>query len=87
MAFNPRNPREKSPAASAEMRSNFLGLAVHHRGIAAPAEPQVGYVWLDVADDDNWKLRMYTKNKTAPAAWVVLFEHVESTPAVPVAGL
>jgi len=86
MAFDPYIPREKTPTSSEEIRNNFLGLAIHHRGVAAPANPQIGYIWLDVAEDENWKLRQYTKNQSQPAVWVTLFEHVESTPSAPGGG-
>ncbi len=81
MLFDKTKPVYGSPASSDEIRANFLALAAHHRGTAAPSSPEAGWIWWDTSVVENQKLRGYTG-----LAWVLLFEHMESTPVPAAAG-
>ena len=75
MVFDPTKPAAGTEGVAAEMRANFNALAIHHRGPEEPPNKSAGFTWLDTSDPDNVKLRQYNGDE-----WVVLFEHVESTP-------
>lgn len=80
MAFDPTEPVSGSYPNSEPMRENFIQLARHHMGAAAPPSPQLGYIWLDTAIADNWKVKIYSQDGANPAAWVTLFENVQASP-------
>jgi len=80
MAFNKEKPAYNTPPYSAEMRSNFLALADHHRGPTAPNDPDPGWIWWDSSNENNEILKSYNGTD-----WLALFEHMESEP-VPATG-
>lgn len=81
MAFDPDKPITNSRVASAELRDNFVALAQHHRGSQASGDAQLGWVWLDTSDSDNWLLKVYTRHGDGSSSWKTLFDHAERTPA------
>lgn len=75
MVFDPTKPAAGTDGVAKEMRDNFNALATQHVGSSEPPNKSRGFIWLDSADIDNHKLKQYTGSE-----WVVLFEHLESTP-------
>lgn len=75
MPFNYDAPTEGSQLASEPVRSNFQALALHHRSTEAPPGPRTGYIWWDASNAQNELLKARFGD-----VWVVLFEHMESTP-------
>lgn len=80
MVFDKTEPVAGSYPNSAPMRDNFNALATHHIGGAPPPSPDLGYVWLDTAIVDNWKVKLYSQDGVSSPAWVTLFENAQANP-------
>lgn len=70
--FDPTVPVFGSGLQSGPVRVNFDALFSSNSGVAAPANPVAGTLWVDVSVPANVKLKIY--NGTV---WVTLVEHIE----------
>lgn len=80
MAFDKSKPVNGELADADLVRNNFNSLAVHHRGSTAPANPDVGYIWLDDSNSNNNQLKLYAAASGGSPRWVPLMSHLETDP-------
>lgn len=82
VGFDRTKPASGTAASSAEMRTNFEGIASHHAGPTAPADPIEGMTWLDTSSASNHILKIYT-DRSGDLAWETLITGVNTaTPSV-----
>jgi len=80
MALDLTQPANKGKVESEPMRENFLALAIHHKGELSPENAELGFIWVDDTDPNNWVVKLYAKKGNQDATWVTLFQHAESIP-------
>jgi hypothetical protein len=70
--YDASKPAYQDALQSSPVRLNLNSLATSHRGAIAPADPDEGWLWLDIADVTNYKLKMYLSG-----AWVTILNNLQ----------
>jgi hypothetical protein len=70
--YDASKPAYQDALQSSPMRINLNSLATCHRGAISPTDPNEGWLWLDIADVTNYKLKMYLSG-----AWITILNNLQ----------
>jgi len=70
--YDASKPAYLDALQSSPMRLNLNALATCHRGATSPPDPDEGWLWLDIADVTNYKLKMYLAG-----AWITILNNLQ----------